>query len=89
MILNVNAAAHYPQMALDLIKAAEQILPPGSLSDVAIGNEPNLYPLGYDGITKGDVTWVNNFSPSRYDTLFSLYATLLKRVPAERATRRP
>lgn len=79
VILNVNAAAHYPQMALDLIKAAEQILPPGSLADVAIGNEPNLYPLGYDGITKGDVTWVNNFSPSRYDTLFSLYATLIKR----------
>ena len=67
-----------PEMALDFIRAAERILPSGSLSDVAIGNEPNLYPLGYDGITKGDQTWVNNFSPFRYDTLFSLYATLLK-----------
>jgi hypothetical protein len=80
VILNVNAAAHDPEMALDLVKAAEQILPPGSLSEVAIGNEPNLYPLGFDGITKGDVSWVNNFSPLRYDTLFSLYAKLIKRA---------
>jgi hypothetical protein len=80
VILNVNAAAHDPQMALDLIRAAERILPPGSLSEVAIGNEPNLYPLGYDGITRGDEPWVSNFSPFRYDTLFSLYATLIKRA---------
>jgi hypothetical protein len=80
VILNVNAAAHYPQMALDLIRAAERILPSGSLSAVAIGNEPNLYPLGFDGIIPGDVSWVQNYSPSDYDTLFSLYATLLKRA---------
>ena len=79
VILNVNAAAHYPEMALDFIKAAERILPAGRLSAVAIGNEPNLYPLGFDGIIKGDVTWVNNFSPFRYDTLFSQYAKLIKR----------
>jgi hypothetical protein len=78
-ILNVNAAAHDPEMALDFIKAAERILPAGSLSAVAIGNEPNLYPLGYDGIIPGDESWVKNFSPFRYDTLFQLYATLIKR----------
>lgn len=79
VILNVNAAAHDPQMALNLVQAAERILPAGSLSAVAIGNEPNLYPAGYDGINKQNVTWVKRFSALRYDTLYALYATLLRR----------
>ena len=33
VILNVNAADHDPQMALNLVEAAERILPPDSLSD--------------------------------------------------------
>ena len=79
VILNVNAANHDPQMALNLVEAAERDLPAGSLAAVAIGNEPNLYPLGYDGITKSNASWVKNFGPSRYDTLYWMYATLLKR----------
>lgn len=79
VILNVNAADHDPQMALNFIEAAERDLPAGSLSAVAIGNEPNLYPQGYDGITRSNESWVKNFSALRYSTLFSTYATLLKR----------
>ena len=79
VILNVNAADHDPQMALNLVEAAERDLPAGSLSAVAIGNEPNLYPLGYDGISKSSASWVKNFGAGRYDTLFGVYATLLKR----------
>lgn len=78
-ILNVNAAAHDPQMALDFLEAAERTLPSGSLSAAAIGNEPDLYTAGYDGIRPANVSWVRKFSAYRYDTLFSLYATLLKR----------
>ena len=79
VILNVNAADHDPQMALNLVEAAERDLPPGTLSAVAIGNEPNLYPLGYDGITKTSASWVKKFNAVRYDTLYSLYASLLQR----------
>lgn len=79
VILNVNAASHNPQMALNLVQAALRDLPTGSLDAVAIGNEPNLYPLGYDGINRNNASWVKRFGPLRYDTLFSLYATLLKR----------
>jgi hypothetical protein len=78
-ILNVNAAAHDPQMALDYLEAAEKTLPYGSLIDAAIGNEPNLYSQGYDGITKSTASWVKNFNAVRYDTLFELYANLLTR----------
>ncbi len=79
VIINVNAAAHDPQMALNFIQAAQRELPTGTLSAVAIGNEPNLYPLGYDGITPAIASWVRRFSPVRYDTLFSLYASVLHR----------
>jgi hypothetical protein len=79
VILNVNAADHDPQMALNFVEAAERDLPPGTLSAVAIGNEPNLYSLGYDGINANLARWVKNFSAVRYDTLFALYANLLKR----------
>jgi hypothetical protein len=79
VILNVNAAAHDPQMALDFLEAAENTLPSGSLIDAAIGNEPNLYSQGYDGITATIASWVKNFNAVRYDTLYALYANLLKR----------
>ena len=79
VILNVDAANHNPQMALNLVQAALRDLPAGSLSAVAIGNEPNLYPLGYDGINRNNASWVRNFSAVRYDTLYSLYANLLGR----------
>lgn len=79
VILNVNAAAHDPQMALNLVEAAERDLPANSLSAVAIGNEPNLYPDAVDGISRSYAPWVKRFYANRYDTLFQLYATLLKR----------
>ncbi len=79
VILNVNAADHDPQMALNLVEAAERDLPAGSLSAVAIGNEPNLYPLGYDGINRTNASWVKNFTAARYDTLFWIYAHLFRR----------
>lgn len=79
VILNVDAADHDPQMALTMVQDAERDLPAGSLQAVAIGNEPNLYSQGYDGITKTNASWVKQFGAVRYDTLYSLYATLLKR----------
>ena len=89
MILNVDAADHDPQMALNMVEDAERDLPAGSLQAVAIGNEPNLYPLGYDGITKTSASWVKRFGAVRYDTLYSLYATLLKRQLAVADAGRP
>lgn len=83
VILNVDAADHDPQMALTMVQDALRDLPAGSLQAVAIGNEPNLYPMGYDGINKTNATWVKKFGAVRYDTLFSLYADLLKQhLPA-------
>jgi hypothetical protein len=79
VILNVDAADHDPQMALNMVQDALRDLPAGSLRSVAIGNEPNLYTLGYDGINKTNANWVKQFDAVRYDTLFSLYANLLKR----------
>jgi hypothetical protein len=79
VILNVNAAAHDPEMALQVIEAAERVLPANSLSAVAIGNEPNLYNAGYDGINRTKAPWVKNFNAVRYDTLYSLYSSLLQR----------
>jgi hypothetical protein len=83
-ILNVDAADHDPQMALNLVEAAERVfnensLAPGTLSAVAIGNEPNLYPQGYDGINRSNVSWVRRFSALRYNTLYALYANLIRR----------
>ncbi len=83
-VLNVNAANHDPQMAVNLVEAAERVftensLAPGTLSAVAIGNEPNLYPQGYDGITRTSASWVRRFSALRYSALFSLYANVLRR----------
>ncbi len=84
VILNVNAAAHDPQMALNLVEATQRVfaednLPSGTLSAVAIGNEPNLYPQGYDGINRKTATWVKRFNATRYDTLFWTYANLFRR----------
>ncbi len=84
VIFNVNAAAHDPEMALNEVEAMQRVfreyqLPSDTLSAVAIGNEPNLYAAGYLGITRNTATWVRNFNAVRYDTLYSLYATLLKR----------
>lgn len=84
VILNVNAAAHDPQMALNLVEATQRVfaednLPSGTLSAVAIGNEPNLYPQGYDGITRNNASWVKRFNATRYDTLFWTYANLFRR----------
>jgi hypothetical protein len=83
VILNVNAAAHDPEMALNLVEAAQRVfaeyrLAPDTLSAVAIGNEPNLYSAGYDGITRGSASWVRRFSALRYDTLYALYAGVLR-----------
>ncbi|HEX3805088.1 MAG TPA: glycosyl hydrolase family 79 C-terminal domain-containing protein [Solirubrobacteraceae bacterium] len=84
VIFNVNAAAHDPQMALNVVEAMQRVfqeyeLPSDTLSAVAIGNEPNLYSAGYLGITRNTASWVKNFSAVRYDTLYSLYANVLKR----------
>ena len=79
VILNVNAAAHDPAMAYSLVSAAQRILPSDRLSAVAIGNEPNLYSAGYDGITKANASWVRNFTAVRYDALYSMYANFLQR----------
>ncbi|MCL2418369.1 MAG: hypothetical protein FWD04_03690 [Conexibacteraceae bacterium] len=80
VILNVNAAAHDPEMALNYIQAVERNPTlQNDLMAVAIGNEPDLYSAGFDGMTRANAPWVRRFGPLRYDSLYSLYADVLER----------
>jgi hypothetical protein len=83
VMLNVNAAAHDPQMAAAFIGDAEAALPAGSLLYAGVGNEPDLYATG-DGPFRAEPTpaWADGFDPSQYAALFNQYArTLTQRFP--------
>ena len=77
-IINVNAVAHDPQMAADVVRAAEQTLPAGSLMAVAIGNEPNLYTLANNTVAN-NTAWVRAFTPDQYSSVFGSYAQTLRK----------
>jgi hypothetical protein len=76
VILNVNAEAHSPQMASDFIADAEQTLPAGSLSAVAIGNEPDDYNNPIIPVAR-NAAWARGLTPATYASIFGNYARAL------------
>ncbi len=76
VILNVNGEAHSPQMATDFIQDAEQTLPAGSLSAVAIGNEPDDYNNPIIPVAR-NAAWARGLTPAAYASIFGNYARAL------------
>lgn len=76
VILNVNAVAHAPQMAVDFVRDAEQTLPGGSLMAVAIGNEPDNYNNPIIPVARNDA-WSRGITAATYAALYRSYARLL------------
>ncbi len=81
VILNVNAEAHSPQMATDFIQDAEQTLPAGSLSAVAIGNEPDDYNNAIIPVAR-NAAWARGLTPATYASIFENYARALHKTVA-------
>ena len=81
VILNVNAEAHSPQMASDFIQDAEQTLPAGSLSAVAIGNEPDDYNNPIIPVAR-NAAWARGLTPATYASIFGNYARALHKTVA-------
>jgi hypothetical protein len=79
VILNVNAEAHAPQMASDFIQDAEQTLPAGSLSAVAIGNEPDDYNNPIIPVAR-NAAWARGLTPATFASIFGNYARALHRT---------
>jgi len=76
VILNVNGEAHSPQMATDFIQDAEQTLPAGSLTAVAIGNEPDDYNNPIIPVAR-NAAWARGLTPAAYASIFGNYARAL------------
>jgi hypothetical protein len=76
VILNVNAVAHSPQMAADMLGDAESTLPNGSLIAAAIGNEPDDYNLPIIPVARNKA-WDRALTPANYASIFSSYAKYL------------
>jgi hypothetical protein len=86
VLLDLNLAAHSPEMAARFARAAVRALPRRSLSGLEIGNEPDMlhrwvdYHLaGRAGLLASSNQW-DRFSPARYAEEFASYARALARV---------
>jgi hypothetical protein len=83
VILDLNLAVHAPALEAAFALAAKQALPPGSLSALEIGNEPDLYngqpPLRKQRVPGTDVgpRWNVNYSASDYRRDWTVYARAL------------
>jgi len=77
VILGVNAEAHDPEMASQLVQAAEQTLPAGSLMAVSVGNEPDDYDASIIPVAR-NLAWVRGLTPDIFASLFGSYANLLR-----------
>jgi hypothetical protein len=86
VMLNINAAAHDPQMADAYIGAAEATLPSGSLLYAGVGNEPDLYATRFGPFSGVPVlSWTSGFGAGQYAGLFSQYSrSLTQRFPGLR-----
>ena len=76
--LDLNLAAHDPQMAAALATEAQKALPAGSLDALEVGNEPDLYQtlIGYNW-NPANLTWGATYSPQTYASDFATYADAL------------
>ncbi len=76
--VDLNLAAHDPQMAAALATEANRALPAGSLSALEVGNEPDLYYslVGYNW-NPANLTWGATYSPQTYASDFASYAQAL------------
>ena len=83
VVLDLNLAVHAPALEAAFARAAKQALPPGSLSALEIGNEPDLYkaqpPLRKQRVPGTDVgrRWNVNYSASDYRRDWTAYARAL------------
>jgi hypothetical protein len=79
VIFDLNLAAHSPSMAAAVASEALKALPPGSLSALEIGNEPDLYHTGVvgNGWDPAEQDWASTYDPSNYASDFATYAVAL------------
>ncbi len=87
--LDLNLAVHSPSMAASFADAAFAALAPGGgLAGLAVGNEPDLFPMqpGLENERVSTTTpstpsdWTRAYSPSTYRTDYLTYARALERA---------
>jgi hypothetical protein len=78
VLLDLNLAAHNPQMAAALASEAQKALPAGGLDALEVGNEPDYYQtlIGYNW-DPSNLTWGATYSPQKYAADFAAYAAAL------------
>src|SRR5207253_678611 len=76
--LDLNLAAHNPEMAAALASEAQKALPARSLDALEVGNEPDLYSwlIGWNW-NPANLTWGATYSPQTYASDFATYAAAL------------
>jgi hypothetical protein len=90
-MFDLNLAARSPAMAAALARAATAALPAGSIQAFEIGNEPDLFRIGYVGVRRiapgqaGPLSWALGYTSGRYALDFRSYAGAVARA-VRRAT---
>jgi hypothetical protein len=84
VILDLNLAAHSPEMAGQVAGAALHGLPARSVIGFELGNEPDLYRRGFIGLTRaehgGRGDWGFSFTIADYVSLFGAYVPAIERA---------
>jgi hypothetical protein len=86
VMFDLNLAARSPSMAAALARAATAALPAGSIQSFEIGNEPDLFRIGYVGVRRiapgqaGPLSWALGYTPGQYALDFRSYAGAVARV---------
>ena len=84
VILDLNLAAHSPQMAAQVAAAARRDLPAGSITAFDIGNEPDEYAQSFVGfkraVKNGFLSWAFTFGATDYVSLFTQYVAAVRKV---------
>ena len=84
VILDLNLAAHSPQMAAQVAAAARRDLPAGSITAFEVGNEPDEYAQSLVGFTRavknGFLSWAFTFGAPDYVSLFTQYVAAVRKV---------
>jgi hypothetical protein len=86
LMFDLNLAARSPSMAGVLARVATAALPAGSIQSFEIGNEPDLFKIGYVGVRRiapgqgGPLAWALGYTPGRYALDFRSYAGAVVRA---------
>jgi Glycosyl hydrolase family 79 C-terminal beta domain len=88
VILDVNHISGTPQLAAALVSEAEQAFPPGSITGIEIGNEPDAYTQqGWQAFVGsstvgpfGEADLPAAITPANYRATFAAYASALGQV---------